>query len=251
MKATTPTMGMNRTGARTSPILTRELIANTELTPPSGEGGAQGISNVRIMYAQQGEKMGSIPPPASLKQAASTLAKAVAGRNMSVFVDKLGERNAFERQGVRLYDGVISKHAAYGTWTGGPSLAELQHIRDEELQHFELCSEAIVSLGGDPTVVTPSANIHGVASMGLVQVITDPRTTLLHALEMVHIAELADNDCWETLAAIARAMGQDGLAEQFNEALKHEAEHLQMVRSWIAAALSSDAGSAVPPPTAH
>jgi hypothetical protein len=104
-----------------------------------------------------------------------------------------------------------------------------------------MLEEVIRSLGGDPTAVTPSANIHAVSSRGLCAVIADPRTDLQQSLEAALIAELADNDCWLTLVALAKGFSRDDLAGQFAEALEHEQEHLLRVRAWVGAAVSFNA----------
>jgi hypothetical protein len=108
-------------------------------------------------------------------------------------------------------------------------------ILGEELQHFHMLVEQIKSLGGDPTELTPSANVQLTASHGVGQVLVDPRTNLLQSLEAILLAELADNECWETLTGLARLAGQEELAEQCEEALVTEQEHLEKVRSWLAA----------------
>ena len=36
-------------------------------------------------------------------------------------MDKIGERLAFERTGTRLYEALVSKHEAFGSFPGGPS----------------------------------------------------------------------------------------------------------------------------------
>jgi hypothetical protein len=150
-------------------------------------------------------------------------------------MDKLGERLAFERTGTRLYDALISKHEAFGSFTGGPSKADLAHIREQEFQHFTMLQAAIEQLGGDPTAVTPAANLSTTASQGIPQVIVDPRTTLLQSLEAVLIAELADHACWETLVELAQQAGEKNLGQQFAQARATEQEHLHKVRTWLAA----------------
>jgi hypothetical protein len=101
--------------------------------------------------------------------------------------------------------------------------------------------EVMMTMGGDPTAVTPSADIHGVASKGLCAVLADPRTTLRESLEAILVAELVDNDCWENLSDLARAIGEEKLARTFEGALEEERDHLRRVRSWIGAALSQAA----------
>jgi hypothetical protein len=72
--------------------------------------------------------------------------------------------------------------------------------------------------------------------MGLCSVIADPRTDLIQSLEAIRIAELADNDAWEALAELMREAGEQEIAEQFDDALANERQHLDNVRSWLTAA---------------
>ena len=58
---------------------------------------------------------------------------------------------------------------------------------------------AIQSLGGDPTAQTPAADVTGVEGMGLMQVLTDPKTTVAQALHAILVAEMTDNAAWEEL----------------------------------------------------
>lgn len=68
--------------------------------------------------------------------------------------------------------------------------------------------------------------------MGLLQVVTDPRTSVSQPLHAIHLAELADNDGWSMLIDFATQMGQDEMADEFSAALRHEQEHLVLVRSY-------------------
>ncbi|HEY0713442.1 MAG TPA: ferritin-like domain-containing protein, partial [Polyangia bacterium] len=122
----------NRTGASVAPSLFQELVDATSQTEPSATGDAEEIAQVRNSYAKEAEPPGSMPPPASGTRAKDALAL----NGGVVFLDKLGERLAFERGGVRLYDALLSKHDAWGTWPGGPRRADLEKIRSEEHDHF-------------------------------------------------------------------------------------------------------------------
>jgi len=159
----------------------------------------------------------------------------VTGASPTLFIDKLGERLAFERGGVRLYETLVSKYDAYGSFSGGPSRGDLRQILNDEFSHFAMLTQAIEQLGGDPTAVTPSANLHATLSMGIIQVLTDPRTTLLQSLEGILLAELADNACWEALSGLARLAGEEKLKERFLRAYTAEQQHLEKVRDWLAA----------------
>jgi hypothetical protein len=88
-------------------------------------------------------------------------------------------------------------------------------VRDEEHEHFVMLGEAIRQLGGDPTVVTPSANLQATASKGLCAVLADPRTDVLQCLEALLTAELVDNDCWPALIELVENAGEEDLAARF------------------------------------
>jgi rubrerythrin len=229
------TPGTNRTGIAMAPERSQEMLTGMEEFPPNSQGSALDIAQVRIAYAQEAEPMGSIPMPAGLKGKVQTAVKAVMGEQPTLFMDKLGERLAFERTGTRLYEALISKHEAFGSFAGGPSKADLEHICEEEYRHFTMLQAAIEQLGGDPTAVTPAANLSATASQGIPKVIVDPRTTLLQSLEAALIAELSDNACWETLVELAQQAGENDLAQQFEQALADEQDHLRKVRTWLAA----------------
>jgi rubrerythrin len=225
--------------------LAEQMVQATREFPPSSPGGAAAAAEARIAYAQDGESLGEVPPPAAFVDRAKSAIKAVAGGQPTLVMDKLGERLAFERAGARLYEALLSKHRAFGSFDGGPSVDDLLEILHEEYQHADILEKAITALGGDPTAVTPSANLAANISVGLPQVLADPRANLLQSLEAILVAELADNECWTTLEILARQAGQDELAEEFAEATGHEREHLTKVRSWIAAGQRRDVGDGV------
>ena len=231
----TATLGTNRTGITTAPERSQEMLAGVEEFPPTSQGGVQDIAQVRIAYAQQAEPLGSVPLPPTFKGKVETAVQAMKGESPTLFLDKLGERLAFERSGTRLYEALLPKCDAFGSFTGGPSRGDLEHVHQEEYRHFTLLQSAIEQLGGDPTAVTPSADIQTTAAHGIKEVIVDPRTTLLQSLEAALIAELTDNACWEALIELAQEAGEDDLVRQFQEALKNERDHLKKVQGWVAA----------------
>jgi ferritin-like protein len=225
-------MGMNRTGIQTSPIESKKLLeAEAELNPLF-EGEPADFVEVKVQSIAEADPLGSVPPPASVKGVVKTGVKLITGARPQVFIDKLAERAAYERGGTRLYDALIVKFQSTGDSTSGATLEDLTKIRAEELAHFHLVVDAIRSLGGDPTAQTPSADIVGVETMGLMQVLNDPRTTFTDCLNAMLIAELTDVDAWNLLATLAEGLGEDDLAQQFRDALLAENHHLQMVRTW-------------------
>lgn len=209
----------NRTGVAAAPDRAAQMITAVEEFPPSSEGNALAVAAVRVQYAQ--ERADEDPDRLT--------------EETSLLVDKLGERLAFERTGTRLYEALLSKHDAYGSFEGGPTRDDITLILSEELQHFHMLVEIVKSLGADPTELTPSANVQLTASHGVGQVLVDPRTNLVQSLEAILMAELADNECWETLTELARLAGNEEVADQCEEALLTEQEHLEKVRTWLAA----------------
>jgi hypothetical protein len=226
---------LNRTGIMTNPILSAELIEGTKKTVPSSKGnGAQAAAN-RAAYLEEASPIGS-KPMASNGESEIDTADEAQPEAFRLLLDKLGERLAFERQGSRLYETVVQKFESLGDGDGGgPSLKELRHIYEEELQHFKLLQKAVTDMGGDATVQTPSADVAGVLSQGILQIVTDPRTTRVQTLQAMLNAELADNDGWQMLINLSSALGHTDFEKRFEQALEEEQEHLENVRRWLEA----------------
>lgn len=249
-------VGPNKTAAALVPKQVEKMLdAVTELSPPMPINTLP-LDMERQHYITEAESVGSVPEP--LESAGAEAASPV----MELFFDKLGERMAFERGGTRLYDALISKclaltnvENAAGNGTqpvtddgaqaqpGEYGIATLRKIRQEELSHLLLLWKCVEKLGGDPTAQTPCADVTATASMGLMQVVTDPRTTLAQCLSAILTAELTDNAGWELLADLATQAGQPEMSEQFTAALQTEAEHLATVRNWLQSLLAEAAGT--------
>jgi len=219
----------NRTGMQTSPELAEELMEGASSATPSSEGGVEEIAEYRGEYIAEGFPIGSMPMMPVDEEGEADEEEA----GMAVFLDKLSERLAFERTGVRLYEALLNKCQTLGESAPGPTLEDIEHIGAEELEHFLMINQAITDIGGDPTVQSPCADVIGVASMGIMQVLTDPRSSLPQCLQAMLTAELTDNDGWELLIKLADNLGYDELKTEFETALAHEAEHLQNVRGWL------------------
>jgi rubrerythrin len=243
----TASLGSNLTGIATAPDEAEQMVAAAIAGTPVADPLTDVLGPVRGTYAEASEPVGSMPPPATLTGVAKAVAGALRGQKTHVFLDKLGERLAFERTGTRLYRAAVSKVEALGSRPGEPTPADLQEILEEEHQHMLLVAEAIRGLGADPTLQTPSADVAAVASAGLLQVVADPRTTVRDCLQALLQAELVDNDGWTVLAELAEGLSQHDLADRFREALLHEERHLQRVRHWTTAALEREAGGADEP----
>ena len=227
-------MGKNRTGIDMSPMHSERMISGAKEYTKDSDERVSSIAAFEREYITDADPIGSVPMPGTLRGALKTGAKKATGKNPEMLLNKLGQRLAFERTGVRLYESVITKcEVAEEQQTAGPvTVDELQHIRDEELEHFRLLSDCIEALGADPTAETPDADVAGVAAMGFQHVLNDPRTTLPQCLEMLLQLELADNASWELLIRLADDMDLKDASEQFQRALEQEKEHVLTVRSW-------------------
>ncbi len=234
--------GMNRTGLDASPDDAKAMLSSIGQPAEKVPGDRLDMAEIRLAYIRDADVIGSVPPPASMKGMFTTAKEMLKGNKPTVFIDKLGERLAFERSGVRLYDALITKFDGHETWDGGPTRGELEEIRNEEMAHFELIHETIERLGCDPTAMTPSADLVGVMSGGLLKVIVDPRTTLPEALQAQLVAERADIDGWSMLIELADGAGQSGLVDDFRSAHRREEEHAEKVKSWVAGATRADMG---------
>jgi hypothetical protein len=60
----------------------------------------------------------------------------------------------------------------------------------KSLGAFLLINRAIMTLGGDPTVMSPCADTVMVSSLGLLQVLTGPRTNVAQCPQAILTAEL-------------------------------------------------------------
>ncbi len=246
MKKTTSDIGLNKTGIAVSPIDSADIIQEAKKHQPSHLGDEQLILKVRHQYSLEADGLGTVPPPASLKGMAKTAVDMLKGSKPTVLIDKIGERLAFERTGTRLYESALGKYDAFGTWEGGPTREGLERILNDEFSHFALLTEVMVKLGADPTAMTPCADLAAVMSQGVPAVLSDPRINLRQSLEALLVAELTDNASWELLIELARGAGHNDIADRFQHALDAEAQHLVMVKGWLAAGIATEAKAAMP-----
>jgi hypothetical protein len=222
--------GANRTGLQPHPELLEEMLQGTAEFGATSMGDVDNVAQVRVRYAREAEPAGTMPPSES-----------VATERLPL-IDKLGARLQFERTGVRLYEHLMSKLEAYGSFPGGPSREDLKLIRDEEHHHVVMVKDLIIGFGGDPTALTPMANLQATASRGILDVLVDPRTNLIECLDAILVIELADTDSWRMLGIVAQDLGDKNLIAAVDEAEQTEAEHLTKVRGWMLAAEKARGG---------
>ena len=237
-------LGMNRTGIDMSPSDTKELMEAARQACRDVAGDGQALASFRRSYIENAEPIGTVPVPATLKGVAKAGMQKLTGKKPEVLIDKLGERLAFERTGTRLYEALLSKCEVRRDEARELPIQQLWQFHDEEARHFALVAEVIKHLGADPTAQTPCADASAVASMGLVQVLTDPRTSIAQSIHAIHIAELADNDGWQLLIELMDGLGLDGFATKFRQALTEEDRHLKTIRELMSKTVMTEAGAA-------
>lgn len=218
---------MNRTGTRAAGQLLDDMLDTEGLVVDDPPAPGPTGDDLRTACIEEAEPVGS-PTDILTEPAKRTL------------LDSLGGRLAYERGGARLYDAIIRKAEAIGHLHGlKDCLPDLHHIREEEVEHADLLTRVIEELDGDPTLETPCADVEGVMSSGLLNIVHDPRTTLLECLRCAVVAELADVENWTALSTKVDHFLSDELAGEVAEALAHEQEHLTLIRKWIAVAEES------------
>jgi rubrerythrin len=251
MTQQTEHVGMNRTGIQMSPIDSKAMMGGENEV--RGEGGDQTmLVQMRSEYIADADGVGSIPLPGTITGAVSMGVQMLKGDSPQILLDKLGERLAFERTGTRLYDALITKAEVMLDGQISMTIDDLESIRADEARHFLLVRDAIESLGGDPTSQTPSADVVGVESMGLVQVLNDPRSSIAQSLHAILTAELSDKAGWETLVALADEHELTEMVNDFSDALNNEREHLALVQTWYEEAIGLTYGDVeLDPDTQH
>lgn len=229
-------IGANKTGLGLAPKMAEELFDGADDQFKSFAQADEDIrpdisfADVKHDYTRSSGPVGTVPAPSSIKGAAVTGFQKITARHPEVFIDKLGERLAFERTGTRLYDAFIMKCE---TQLPEASIAFLRQIREEEMQHFLMLTETLKELGADPTAMTPCADVAAVASKGLIAVVNDPRTSIAQAAGAVLSAELIDNDGWDLLIELAANARMEDLRERFEAAKASEVRHLSEIREWL------------------
>ncbi|MGZ4967985.1 MAG: hypothetical protein ACXV8O_00225 [Methylobacter sp.] len=222
--------GLNRTPTQLHPGMTQSMVEGYDEFPIHAEEISVDAFTLRKNYIRNAEELGSVPLPSTFRGAVSTGMQAVRGNSPSVLIDKLGERMAFERSGVRFYDALITK-----CQSAEPALdtAVLEQFRNDEAEHFALVRDCIKTMGGDPTAQTPCADSAGMAAMGLMQVMNDPRSSIPQCVEVILMAELTDLAGWELLIELVDEANLDEYIGRFQKAKLTEDDHMRTIKKWL------------------
>ena len=156
----------------------------------------------------------------------------------AVFMDKLGERLAFERSGVRLYEALISKSTPSGPG-GRPARRSRAHPA-RRARHFTHARAAHRASWAAIRGAHASADPARVASQGLWRA-HDPRTNLRQGLEAILVAELVDNDSWENTDRSAALDRQRRFRRPAaSKRWRRSASTSSSVRHWLGVSLSRE-----------
>jgi rubrerythrin len=224
---------MNRTGIATSPRQSSRMKEGAEGTVPTSSGDVEICALIRKDYAQRHDSVGSVPVPTTVRGLSQAVIQRLKGGRLEVLLDKLGERLSCERTSIRLYDLLLTKCEDRPDESGRVPLDLLRTFRAEELHHRAMLAGFIESLGADPTALTPSADVIGVATQGLLQALADPRTSVAQALVVMQLAELGDNDGWALLIRLAEDLSLSDMTNAFERAYVAEQRHLNELRDAV------------------
>lgn len=221
---------INKTGIQTSPLESEVLIKFAMQMPPDiQEDGNEMIKIFREQQVLNADCVGSIPSP--LSEEAVINSNRIQIESLAILIDKLGERIAYERTGVRLYDAIIAKMTALNV--SSQVLKILNTFREQEAEHLKIVINALMMLGGDATAQTPCADVTSTASSGILKVATDPRTDAAQTFQALLAAELIDNASWELLIILAEKNQKFELLPSFQHALKQEQVHQDTIKSFL------------------
>jgi hypothetical protein len=105
-------VGMNRTGLDMAPLSKTTMVDFAQQEASRASTELTGWADLHQAYGLEADRVGTVPPPARLKGMATTALDALKGNKPQVLIDKLGERLAYERSGVRLYEALAMKVTA-------------------------------------------------------------------------------------------------------------------------------------------
>jgi len=143
--ATAAKVGTNFTGVQMSPKDTKRLLEAVNEIHPDVPGDETGMLMERAERSAEAGRIGSVPVPGSAKGMLKTGFDMMKGKSPEVFLDKLGERLAYERNGVRLYEAMIAKAKALHTPDAG-LIDTLTHIRDDPRTNVDQCFNALLTV---------------------------------------------------------------------------------------------------------
>lgn len=142
----------------------------------------------------------------------------------SDFVDKCTARLHFERNGVKIYEKVLSKCPE-------KFKGRFQKILNEEKKHVAMLEELLMQRGANPYAVTPSAKVIDIESKSFAKAAN--KTDFRELMDTVLSIELVDTVNWEILALMAKKIGDRDAKVKFKRALREEMKHLKFIHRHV------------------
>lgn len=142
----------------------------------------------------------------------------------SDFVDKCTARLHFERNGVRIYEQVLSKC---------PERFQSRFLKIlvEEQKHVSMLEDLLTERGANPYAVTPSAKVIDIESKSYAK--AAKKTDFRELMDTVLAIELVDTVNWEILVLMAKKIGDHEAERRFRLALQEEMSHLRFIHRHV------------------
>lgn len=134
-----------------------------------------------------------------------------------------------ERRLAAAFAALLVKHGLDQPVHGGPTRADLEHMRDAVLRRIELVERVIRELGGEPTgkgrrIAAPPSRLEGA--------LADPRAGLGQTLDALAAEALDAADAWMILADLTGEAGRHEAAASFTRAAVESDDQLAAARAW-------------------
>ncbi|GAB3254758.1 hypothetical protein [Chitinimonas naiadis] len=166
-----------------------------------------------------------------------------------VLIEKLAERLAAVAAGSHLYDLLVSRYGSgmdeacldmlrrAGSLCSGAKAEtppdSLRRIQQEKAMHAILLEQALDYLGSPTPPHASADDLSTISFSTAAQMMTVPHAGFESRLSALLSTELADSAGWELLVKLTEQVGLTFMAEDFQEALKQEQQHIALIKDWI------------------
>jgi bacterioferritin (cytochrome b1) len=150
--------------------------------------------------------------------------------NRGKLIDVLSERLAFERDGVKLYDAILTAMQRSTDPEVLKMIEPMRKQRNDEREHEEWLESQVRALGGSAHEQTELTRLVGIESSGIGKVVLDGDPEVAHLFHAILAAEAIDNAGWDVLVALADQAGDREARKAFKKRLYEEQKHLAFVK---------------------
>ncbi|MES2744947.1 MAG: hypothetical protein V4655_05950 [Bdellovibrionota bacterium] len=146
----------------------------------------------------------------------------------ALFLSKLGEKLAYDRAFLRLYEAYLEKRWGKGNDKGTIKTAEVGQFEFQEIvvtkrRQLDRLVNTIEAAGGSAQSLVPSRELSAIAQLGIVSVFTDPGCSLRCLVQAVRVIELAGRNAGLYLMRVAYASRETIFAKEL-QAMQDESE---------------------------